>query len=419
MNEEFKSFILEEISEYFGNTNASFSRQSTLKIYKNIHRSVRPENENIETIDNLKLKIEFKRDSLKQHIDDVFKILIEHCQKIEKNCLHESKQIKKNFDCSFLIEPNHNLVNLDLNKIFMDLNCCIGNSKEIAQVPNLDSLKYKFDLKAHKFNVKCIKIVDAKVISSGADYLVKIWDSKSNFSLNRTIQINSFAKLFDANDSELTIGCKNGDILNYQTTDGQIKEKICGFESSVTCILNFDKQTLVVGYECGKLKVFNKINKYFILTINAHKKSVTCLKKPNSHEILSGSSDKNIKLWNIRSGECLKSFNLHVYAVICIEIIDENRFMSCSWDKSIKIWDKATGDCLKSLDGHKGPVRWIELFENEQILSCSDDGTIKHWIDGKCSKTLFVNSGPLNCFKVLKNGQILIGCMNGSIEIWK
>lgn len=418
MNEEYKTFILEGISEYYGNTNTSLSRQSTLKIYKNFHRSVKLDKELNETFDNLKLKIELKKESLKQHIDDVFKILIEHSQNIEKKNLKDSdtKHIKRIFECPLLVESNNKLVNFDPKKIFLNLNI-YEDSKKIIQIPNLDLLKYKFDLKAHKFNVQSIKIVDDKIISCGADFQVKIWDTKSNFSLNRAIQINSLAKLFDANDSEFTIGCKNGDILNYNINDGQIKDKICGLQRSITCFLNFDKQTLVIGDETGQIKVFNKIKKCFILTINAHKKSVLCLKRSNSVEILSGSSDKNIKLWNIRSGECLKSFNLHVYAVYCIEIIDENRFISCSWDKSIKIWDKATGNCIKTLDGHKGPVRWIELFENEEILSCSDDGTIKHWIDGKCFKTLFVDSGPLNCFKVLKNGIILIGCMNGLIKI--
>ncbi|RNA20385.1 hypothetical protein BpHYR1_003272 [Brachionus plicatilis] len=430
MNDEYKYFILERVAEFFdkksSGANISFSRQATLKIYENIPPKMKAEKEIINNFNNLKLKIELKKESLKHNVDEYFNYLIEQCQRIQNNCLNElaiskfdPESIERINNSPSLIESKFDQIDLGLKEIFGEINFCDKHSREFFKVPNLELLKQKFVIDAHKFNVLSIKFSEEKIVSSGADFLVKVWDQKANFSLKKSIKIDSLVKLFDVYESELTIGCKNGIILIYDLNDGQLKNKINGSQRPVTSILNIDKETLVIGDEDGLIRVINKVNKCLILAKNAHKKSVLCLRLVNSEEILSGSSDKHIRLWNLKSGECLRSFDLHDYAVYCIEILDDKRFISCSWDKSIKIWDKLTGSCIKSLEGHKGPVRWIELLDNEEILSCSDDGTIKHWVDGKCHSTLIVNCGPLNCFKILKNGQILIGCMNGSIRIWK
>lgn len=428
MSQDYKNFILENLSQFFDENitdkELSRSRQATLKIYKSIQQQTKPDREIAQNFDDLKLKIEFKKEKLKQNIDDVFNKFILDCKKIENQCIAEvsttePESIKKISNLPFLIESNFDLVNLNLTKIFENLNFFDKNSQNFLKAPNLDLVQQRVDIKAHKFNVQSIKLINQNIVSSGSDFHIKIWDIKSKIFLKRSINIDSHAKLYDFFDTDLTIGCKNGNVLIYDLNKGLLLNKVCGSKYPVTSILNIDKEILVIGDENGYIKFFNKTNCCFILSINAHKKSVLCLRQVNFEEILSSSSDKTIKLWNIESGECLKSYNLHAYAVYCIEKLDEKRFVSCSWDKSIKIWDKETGNCIRSLEGHKGPIRWIEIFENEEILSCSDDGTIKHWIDGKCHKTLTVNSGPLNCFKILKNGQILIGCMNGSIKVWK
>ena len=300
-----------------------------------------------------------------------------------------------------------------------------------------------------------------KVISTGVDKTVKIWQVFNRFS-NKEEGIysitrpsnshNSFAtgnwdgnislwrkenngshkliKTFADHDDAISqikyspdgkiIASASWDktIKLWHADTGKLVNTLSGHEDGVNSItFTPDSKTLISGGEDKTIKIWNifdkeKSNK----TLSGHTDSIKSVTvSPDGQLIASGGYDNKIIIWSIK-GELLQKIDAHKLAITSLEFTpDSNTIISASWDNSIKLWSiqnsGQTNKLLHTLTGHQDGVTTISLNSDGTLLaSGSGDRNIKLWDTktGELIKTLRGHTSQINSLVFSSDNQSII-----------
>ncbi|EXJ92768.1 hypothetical protein A1O3_01320 [Capronia epimyces CBS 606.96] len=169
---------------------------------------------------------------------------------------------------------------------------------------------------------------------------------------------------------------------------------------TVICRSDVDPDVFAVGYEDGKIRIWDSRTATVIITFNGHKTAVTQLKFDRSGvRLASGSRDTDIILWDLVAevglyrlrGHKDQITSLHFLTVDDVQPLQRERqedqndsdkfLLSTSKDALVKVWDLSTQHCIETHVTQTNGECWALALtkDGSGCITAGNDGELKVW----------------------------------------
>jgi U3 small nucleolar RNA-associated protein 12 len=200
-----------------------------------------------------------------------------------------------------------------------------------------------------------------------------------------------------ANEDVLVWNIKKGEILSRWTATGNTSQVAVIKQSEV------DKDVFAVGYEDGKIRVWDLRTATVIVSFDGHKAAITHLQFDSTGaRLISGAKDTDIILWDLVSEVGLFKLRGHRNQITSLnflktpgaETLDDNTrnssgqdddpdvfLLSTSKDALIKLWDLRSHHCIETHVTQSNGECWAMGLSPDQsgCISAGNDGELKAW----------------------------------------
>ena len=158
-----------------------------------------------------------------------------------------------------------------------------------------------------------------------------------------------------------------------------IHSMLIGGTSMVTSFCHsYIKHCIAVGYNDGKIKLWDLGGQNSFVTLNGHASSLRYLVfSSNGLRLASGEDNGNIILWDVVSYNGLFRLKGHVSLITSITFIRDLYLVSTSKDCLIKIWDLITVSCFQTIIDHSSEIISNVLICDMYMITGSLDGKLR------------------------------------------
>lgn len=275
---------------------------------------------------------------------------------------------------------------------------------------------------------------------------------------------------FNSKNNLLVVGFYNGEFRIYELPDFNLVQQLSMGQNAVDTVnINKNGEWLAFGSsKLGQLLVYEWQSESYILKQQGHFDSMNALcYSPDGSRIVTASDDGKIKIWDVVSGFCLMTFTEHTSAVTDLKFAKRgNVLFSSSLDGTVRAWDLIrfrnfrtftaaervqfntlavdpsgevvvagsqdsfdiyvwsvqTAQLLDSLAGHEGPVSCLAFGNESSVLaSTSWDKTIRIWdIFGRSQKVepIEIHSDALSLAMRPDSKELAVSTLDGNITIF-
>ncbi|CAI4062033.1 hypothetical protein SUVZ_06G0450 [Saccharomyces uvarum] len=219
-----------------------------------------------------------------------------------------------------------------------------------------------------------------------------------------------------------------------------------GHMTSVITCLQFEDNYVITGADDKMIRIYDSINKKFLLQLSGHDGGVWALKYVHGGILVSGSTDRTVRVWDIKKGCCTHVFKGHNSTVRCLDIVEYKNtkyIVTGSRDNTLHIWklpeETSTTEHQAEHDyplvfhtpeenpyfvgvlrGHMASVRTVSGHGNI-VVSGSYDNTLIVW-DVAQMKCLYILSGHTDrIYSTIydhKRKRCISASMDSTIRIW-
>jgi len=263
----------------------------------------------------------------------------------------------------------------------------------------------------------------SKVVSGGADGVVRLWETKSGKQLQRidghsgpvwavAISLDGRQIISGGFDKTVRASSKdqyshddyvravalsaNGKVILSGGDDRMIKWSGPGFSALQqasghdhfvfgVAISRDGKRALSASLD-RTVRLWDLDKHQTLKVLTGHTDTVLAVTfMPDQQRALSAGTDKTLRLWDLNTGQTLKVFKGHTGYVLSVAVSpDGRRALSAGQDGKVIVWDVETGKMLRVLTGHNGPV-WSVAFSGDGrwAVTGGDDGTVRLWGNAK------------------------------------
>ncbi|KAL6249059.1 beta transducin [Rhinocladiella similis] len=165
---------------------------------------------------------------------------------------------------------------------------------------------------------------------------------------------------------------------------------------TVVCRSDTDPDIFAVGYDDGKIRIWDSRTATVIITFNGHKTAITQLKFDKSGvRLASGSKDTDITLWDLVAEVGLYRLRGHKDQITSIAFLshptprndpvsdnDSDSFLlSTGKDALIKVWDLSTQHCIETHVTQTNGECWAMglMRDGDGCITAGNDGELKVW----------------------------------------
>jgi len=227
-----------------------------------------------------------------------------------------------------------------------------------------------------------------------------IWDprTENESTTSRTAAGRTFV---GANEDVLVWDLKRGDTeARWHASDNKA-------QVTVICRSQTDPDVFAVGYDDGKIRVWDSRTATILFTFNGHKSAITQLVFDSSGvRLASGSRDTNIILWDLVGEVGLYKLRGHKDQITSLNFLSaqlgaleegadlttpagtegDQFLLSTSKDALVKIWDLSTQHCIETHVAQNNGECWALGLspEKDGCITAGNDGEMRAWtIDGQ------------------------------------
>ncbi|KAJ9099409.1 U3 snoRNP protein [Naganishia cerealis] len=275
---------------------------------------------------------------------------------------------------------------------------------------------------------------------------------------------------FHPESNIMVVGFTNGEFRIYELPEFNLIQKLSMGQNAVNTVnINKSGEWLAFGSSTlGQLLVYEWQSESYILKQQGHFDSTNCVcYSPDGSRVVSASDDGKIKVWDVVSGFCLVTLQEHTAAVTGLSFAKKGQVLfSSSLDGTVRAWDLIrfrnfrtftatervqfnclavdpsgevvvagsqdtfeifvwsvqTAQLLDSLSGHEGPVSCLAFgSENSVLASASWDRTVRIWsIFGRTQSVepIEVQSDVLGICMRPDSKEVAVSTLDGHITIF-
>ncbi|KAI1627591.1 Ca2+/calmodulin-dependent protein kinase [Exophiala viscosa] len=173
---------------------------------------------------------------------------------------------------------------------------------------------------------------------------------------------------------------------------------------TVICRSETDPDVFAVGYEDGKIRIWDSRTATVVITFNGHKTAITYLKFDRSGaRLASGSKDTDIILWDLVAEVGLYRLRGHKDKITSLNFLtaadaqatngadtaeaaeddtSDTFLLSTSKDALIKVWDLSTQHCIETQVTQTNGECWALglMQDGTSCMTAGNDGELKVWL---------------------------------------
>ncbi|XP_043268384.1 periodic tryptophan protein 2 homolog isoform X2 [Venturia canescens] len=265
--------------------------------------------------------------------------------------------------------------------------------------------------------------------SNGAFFLYELPDVNMIHSLSISNQCISSITLNSTGDW-IALGCsKLGQLLVWEWQSETYAMKQQGHSNNMNCLAySPDGQYIVTGGDDGKVKIWNTMTGFCIVTFQEHISAISSvLFSHNRKFIVSASYDGTARAYDLtryRNFKTLTSPRPVQFSCLALDSSDE--FLAAGGQDffDIYLWSVKLGTLLEILSGHEGPVASLVFNPSPAstaMASVSWDKTMKLWNaieKGSSHETIQLSSDGL-CVVYKPNGaEVAVATLDGQISFF-
>lgn len=198
--------------------------------------------------------------------------------------------------------------------------------------------------------------------------------------------------IVSANEEVLTWDIKKGEILSRWGVDDN--------SAQVTVITRCDAapELFAVGYNDGRIRVWDSVTATIIITFNGHKSAITQLVFDQSGgRLASGAKDTDIILWDLVAEVGLYRLRGHKDQITALRFLDgsatidedgadlmqagSSHLLSASRDALLKVWDLSSQHSIETQVAQTNGECWALAVSSDGsgCISAGNDGELKAW----------------------------------------
>lgn len=216
-----------------------------------------------------------------------------------------------------------------------------------------------------------------------------VWDA-ANGPEDLTTRGSAGRAYVGANEEVLTWDIKKGELVGRWSVEDDNAQVTVIRRSQV------DPDVFAVGYEDGKIRIWDSRTATVIMTFNGHKTAVTQLKFDRAGvRLASGSKDTDVILWDLVAEVGLYRLRGHKDQITSIHFLtvatvdtesrsgpdSDSYLLSTSKDALIKVWDLSTQHCIETHVTQTNGECWAVGLSPDGggCITAGNDGELKVW----------------------------------------
>lgn len=223
-----------------------------------------------------------------------------------------------------------------------------------------------------------------------------IWDPASDNadSTTRAVGTSAGRAFVGANEEVLIWDIKKGELLGRWKASDNLAQVTVLSRSQV------DPDVFAVGYEDGKIRIWDSRTETVIITFNGHRSAITNLKFDSTGvRLASGSRDTDIIVWDLVAEVGLYRLRGHKDQITSLNFLaspvieeaehdhtqeqstDDNYLLSTSKDALIKIWDLSSQHCIETHVAQTNGECWALGLSSDAsgCITAGNDGELRAW----------------------------------------
>ena len=222
-----------------------------------------------------------------------------------------------------------------------------------------------------------------------------MWTAQQDDSAHSTSQprrAGSGQALVGANEDVLVWDVKKGELNGRWTASDNIAQV------TVVAPCEAALELFAVGYNDGRIRIWDLVTSTVIVTFNGHKAAITHLQFDESGSCLaSGSKDTDIILWDLVAEVALYRLRGHKDQITSINFLkipqnatetngsqdhdSSNLLLSTSKDSLIKVWDLSSQHCIETHVAQTNGECWALGLspDGSGCISAGNEGELKAW----------------------------------------
>ncbi|MCZ6596540.1 MAG: protein kinase [Planctomycetota bacterium] len=195
-------------------------------------------------------------------------------------------------------------------------------------------------------------------------------------------------------------------------------------DGRVACVeFGPDSRFVAVGYEDGRVVVYDLVAGETVHTLEGHTDAVTSLAwRSDGTWLASGSKDRSLRIWDPITGTGIRKLEGHEGAVLCVAFHpDGERVATGSRDQRVRIWHVEQGLSDLPIDFHTAPVNALTFdSRGEFLVTAADDMSVRvrDLRTGQDSVFLGHTDGVTSVAFSSHNDLIVSGSRDNTLRTW-
>ncbi len=332
-----------------------------------------------------------------------------------------------------------------------------GRDERTLTVWRVDGRARMGELQGHAGRITAaVFVLDGqRIVTGGADGLLKLWDGQPILIRERLPKQNSPVRClaFSPDGRVLLIGGSDLLLLDIQggtpirripahrkevltaafaddgrcfVTGGQdgvvrvwdgwtamLQREIAPGQGPVACLaIAGDGVHLVTGGSGPALRVWNAHTGEFLRTLDGHAGTVVFVTgKRNGHQILSGATDGTIHLWDFITGTIVRTFSGLTGRSCCGTFSPDGRLVAAGGEHGrLLVWDAETGRLIREVREPHAILSVCFSSDGKRIATGDSDGAMRLW-DTRTGTEVFSflqHEGPIHALAFSPDGASLV-----------